>query len=141
MAVNLLDHQVSTIGQINLKTPEGSPLLDPETQQPAFARVHSPASKIFEVATAAKRRKSMKRVREAGGRIEAIADDREDNVEFLVAITESFENVDVPLPEGESGAKALVRAVYSNPALGFIREQVEAAANDWGSFIKGSANS
>jgi hypothetical protein len=129
---------VPTIGKINLKRPDGSPLLD-ENQQPAFARVHSPASKVWEVANATKRRKAMKRVRDAGGKIEAAADDSSDNIEFLVAITEEFVGADVPLPEGHSGAKAMVRAIYDNPALGFIRDQVEAAASDWGSFTDGSA--
>lgn len=140
MAVNLLDFAVPSIGQIQLKRPDGSPLLD-ENNQPAFARVHSPASKTYEVANAARRRKTMKRVRDAGGRIEAAADDSADSLEFLVAITESLENIHIPLPEGESGAKAIVRAVYSNPALGFIRDQVEAAASDWGSFLDSSATS
>lgn len=140
MAVNLLDIQVPAIGKINLKHPDGSPLLD-ENQQPAFARVHSPASKVWEIANAAKRRKVMKRVRDAGGRIEAAADDSADNVEFLVAITEEFVGADVPLSNGESGAKAMVRAILSNPALGFIRDQIEGAASDWGSFSEGSATS
>jgi hypothetical protein len=138
MAVNLLDIQVPTVGQIQLKRPDGSPLLD-ENQQPAFARVHSPASKVWEVAHAAKRRKTMKRVREGGGKIEASVDDADDTIEFLVAITEEFVNVEVPLAEGQTGAKALVRAIYSNPALGFIRDQVEAASMDWGSFLDSSA--
>jgi hypothetical protein len=140
MAVNLLDFQVPAIGHINLKAPDGSPLLDAQTQQPAYARVHSPASKIYEVAHATKRRKAMKRVRDAGGRIEAAADDSADNLEFLVAITEEFVGASVPLPEGESGSKAMVRAVLSNPALGFIRDQIEGASSDWGSFSDGSAN-
>lgn len=140
MAVNLLDIQVPTIGKINLKRPDGSPLLD-ENNQPAFARVHSPASKIWEVANASKRRKAMKRVREGGGKIEASVDDSADTIDFLVAITEEFVNVEVPLPEGEAGAKALVRAIYSNPALGYIRDQIDAAAVDWGSFLETSATS
>lgn len=138
MAVNLLDFQVPTIGTVTLKHPDGSPLLD-ENQQPSFARVHSPASKVYEVANAARRRKVMKRVREAGGRFEASIEGSEDNIEFLVAITEEFVNVNVPLPEGETGSKALARAILSNPGLGFIREQIEAAANDWSSFLDGSA--
>lgn len=139
MAVNLLEIQVPAVGQVNLKHPDGSPLLD-ENQQHAFARVHSPASKVYEVANAARRRKSMKRVREAGGRFEAGIEGSEDTIEFLVMITEEFVNVVVPLPEGETGSKALVRAILSNPSLGFIREQIEAAANDWSSFLGGSTN-
>jgi len=139
MAVNLLDIQVPAIGKINLKRPDGSPLLD-ENNQPCFARVHSPASKVWEVANATRRRKAMKRVRDAGGKLEASVDDSADSIEFLIAVTEEFVGVEMPLPEGESGAKAMVRAIYSNSALGFIRDQIEAASSDWGSFTDGSAN-
>lgn len=139
MAVNLLDHQVPTIGNIKLKRADGSPLLD-ENQQQAYARVHSPASKTWEVAHAALRRKAMKRVREAGGRIEASADDADDKLEFLVAITDEFVGAAVPLPEGETGAKAMVRAIFATPALGYIRDQIDAASGDWGAFLEASAN-
>lgn len=138
MAVNLLDIQVPATGLIKLKNPDGSAMLD-GNQQPALVRVHSPASKVWEVANASLRRKAMKRVREHNGKLEAAADDAEDKVAYLVAITEEFINVEVPLPDGQIGAKALVRAIYENPALGFIRDQVEAASSDWGSFTDGSA--
>jgi len=140
MAVKLLEIQVPPIGEIKLKRPDGSPMLD-ENQQPCFARVHSPASKVWEVANAAKRRKTMRRVREGGGRIEAAVDDAEDTIEFLVAITEEFVNVEVPVVDGAGGAKAMVRAIYANPALGYIRDQIEAASTDWGTFLDNSANS
>lgn len=136
MAVNLLAIQVPATGLLNLKNPDGSPMVD-EAGAPAQARVHSPASKVWEVANAAMRRKTMKRVREFNGKIEAAADDAQDKVDFLVAITEEFVNVEIP--DAPTGAKALVRAIYENPALGFIRDQVEAASSDWGSFTDGSA--
>ncbi|WP_232494917.1 hypothetical protein [Novosphingobium kaempferiae] len=138
MPVNLLERQVPTVGPIYLKNPDGSPLLD-ENKQRCFARVHSPASKVWEVAHAALRRKTAKRVREANGRIEAAVDDADDKVDYLVTITEEFVGVVVPLPEGETGTKAMVRAILGNPALGYIRDQIEAASTDWGSFIEGSA--
>lgn len=140
MAVNLLNHLVPTVGTIALRQADGSPLLG-DDKQPCFARVHSPASKVWEVAHAALRRKTMKRVREAGNRMEAAVDDAEDKVDFLVAITEEFIGVEVPLNEGQTGAKAMVRAILSHPQLGYIRDQIEGASGDWGSFTGGSATS
>jgi hypothetical protein len=137
MPIDLTTKLIPTIGKIALKNADGSPMLD-DANQPAYVRLHSPASKVWQVADAAKRRKAMKRVRENGGKIEAAADGDEDVIEFLVAVTEDFVNVSVPLAEGETGAKAMVRAIYSNPALGYIRDQAEAAASDWGSFTDGS---
>lgn len=137
MAIDLTKKFVPTIGLIQLKNPDNSPMLD-EAGEPAFARVHSPASKIWEVADAAQRRKAMKRVRESGGKIEAASENAEDTLEFLMAVTEEFVNVTVPVPEGETGAKAMVRAIYNHPQLGFIRDQIASAARDWGSFTDGS---
>ena len=54
---------------------------------------------------------------------------------MALLITEEFINLDVPLPEGETGAKALVRAIYSNAQLGFIRDQMRADGKDWGAFL------
>lgn len=136
MPVNLLSKQVPTTYLLPLKNADGSPMLD-DDNEPAAVRIHTPASKVYEVAHAAMRRKTMKRVRESGGRIEAAADDIEDKQAFLVAITEEF--VNVSLPEVGPGAKTLVRAVYENPQLGFIRDQIEGAASDWGSFPDSSA--
>lgn len=139
MAINLLERQVPAIGFIPLKNADGSPMLD-EKNEPCGARVHSPASRVYEVAQATLRRKAMKRVRENGGKIEANADDAGDRLEFLIDITEEFLGVEVPLEKGQTGAKAMVRAILSNPQLGYIRDQIEAASSDWGSFTDGSAN-
>lgn len=134
MAIDLTQKLVPAVGYIQLKNADGSLMAD-EQGNGAFARVHSPSSKVYEQAFAARRRKTLKRVRENGGKLEAGQEQPEDIVEFLIAITEEFIGVEVPLPEGETGAKAMVRAIYSNPALGFIRDQMDAAAGDWGAFL------
>ncbi|CDO34995.1 hypothetical protein [Novosphingobium sp. KN65.2] len=134
MAIDLSQKLMPTIGMVAIKNADGSPMLDGDGK-PAFARMHTPASKTWEVAHASQRRKSMRRVREHGGRIEAVADDLQDTIEFLVAVTEEFVNVAMPLPEGQTGAKALVRAIYENPQLGYIRDQMEANSKDWGAFL------
>lgn len=136
MAVNLATKRVPPIFDLQLKNADGSPMLD-EENNPAFVRVHTLASKTYEVAQTALRRKSLKRVRENGGKMEAVADDRDDKTDFLVAVTEEF--VNVALDGVGTGAKALATAIYKDPELGFIRDQVEAAYSDWGSFTDGSA--
>ncbi|MCW1431405.1 hypothetical protein [Novosphingobium sp. JCM 18896] len=139
MPIDLTQKLVPTVGLIQIKAQDGSPLVD-DAGQPAFARVHSPASKVWEVANAARRRKSMKRVRENGGKIEAAADAPEDVIEFLCAVTEEFINVSVPLAEGETGAKAMVKAIYSHPQLGYIRDQMDGDSRDWAAFTSGSTS-
>lgn len=134
MPIDLTQKLVSAIGYVQIKNADGSLMLD-ETGKGAYARMHSPASKTWEVANAARRRKLMKRVRENGGKIEAANDEPEDVIDYLCAITEEFVGVSAPLPEGEAGAKALVRAIYANPQLGYIRDQMDASSKDWGDFL------
>lgn len=140
MPIDLTQKLIPTIGLVRVKNADGSYMVD-DAGKPAFARMHSPASKVWEVANAARRRKLMKRVRENGGKIEAANDDAEDIVDFLCAITEEFINLTVPMPEGETGAKALVRAIYTNPQLGYIRDHMDADAKDWGAFGSGQESS
>lgn len=133
MPIDLTQKLVSAVGYVQLKNADGSLMLD-ETGKGAFVRIHSPASKTWEVANAARRRKLMKRVRENGGKIEAANDEPEDVIDYLCAITEEFIGVSVPL-EGDTSAKALVRAIYANPQLGYIRDQMDADSKDWGAFL------
>lgn len=135
MAIDLSQKLVPVVGYVQVKNADGSLMLD-DSGNGAYARMHSPASKIWEVADAAMRRKSLRRVRENGGKIEAVADEPiEDIIDFLCAITEEFINLKVELPEGETSAKALVKAIYTNPQWGFIRDQMKADARDWGSIL------
>lgn len=134
MPIDLTKKQVAAVGFVQLKNADGSLMLD-EAGKGAFARMHSPASKTWEVANAARRRKLMKRVRENGGKIEAATDEPDDIVDFLTAITEEFIGVSVPLPDGDATAKGLVRAIYANPELGYIRDQMDADSKDWGAYL------
>lgn len=135
MPIDLTKKCVPALGKILLVEPDGSPMIDPDTNEQAYVRAHSPASKVWETAAAARKRKAMKKVREQGGKMEAAAESSEDKVEFLANIIEEFVGVAVPLPEGESGAKAMVRAILDNPALGFIRDYLDLKSQDWGSFL------
>ena len=99
MAVNLAQKRVPPIGNVRVKNADGSYMVD-DNGEPALARMHTPASKIWENANAAMKRKAMKRVRESGGKIEAASESPEDIVDFLCEVTEEFINVETALPEG-----------------------------------------
>lgn len=131
MAVNALTKLAADVSDIPVKNMDGSPMLD-ENNEPVTATMFSPGSKIWQVANAAKRRKTMKRVRENNGKIEAVADDTEDTIEFLCAVTKRFNGLEIPDEPDQ------VRAIYSHPALGYIRDQMEAAAMNWENFSKAS---
>lgn len=127
--------RVSAIGYIRLKNPDGS-LMSNDKGEPVYARAHSPASKIWENANAVRKRRTLKMVSDNGGKVEAVADEPIENViNFLTTITEEFINLDMELPKGEAGNKALVEAVYKDPELGYIRDQMEHDAKDWGAYM------
>lgn len=131
MAVNALTKLSAEISDIPVKNMDGSPMLDENNNQ-VTATVFGPGSKIWQVANAAKRRKVMRKVRENNGKMEAAADDTEDTIEFLCAITKRFNGLELP-DEADQ-----VRAIYSHPLLGYIRDQMDNAAANWENFMQAS---
>lgn len=137
MAVNLSAKRATETGAINLKNADGSPMVD-EQGAPATAIVYGPGSKVWQQANADKARKQAERMRKNGGKIEAALDSAlPDQIDFLCRVTLRFENIEFPLPEGTTD---LARAVYSDDALGFIRDHVWEQVNDWSAFTNGSGN-
>lgn len=135
MAVNALSKRVAEVADLPVKNADGSPMLD-DQGMPVTATVFGPGTKIWEVANAAKRRKGVKRTREANGKTEAYFDnENEDIIEFLCAITKRFNNLEF---EGAQGDASVVRAVYSDPLLGYIRDHMEADTRSWENFTKAS---
>jgi hypothetical protein len=135
MPLNILSKVVSEISDLPLKNADGSPMLD-DNNTPVSATVFGPGSKVWQVADAAKRRKAIKRAREANGKLEATLDNEaEDTIEFLCSITKRFNNLDYPDVQGD---KEIVRAVFSNPTLGFIREHMDADTHNWENFMQAS---
>lgn len=133
MAINILEYRVSDVSDLPVKKADGSPLLD-ENNKPVTATVFGPGTKIWQVANATMQRKSIKRTREANGKWEASVDHSdEDEIEFLCAITKRFNGLEVP---GVQGDKETVRAVYSEPLLGFIRDHMKADTKNWENFMK-----
>lgn len=126
--------RVSETGVIQLKDADGSPLIDDEGNELSVT-VHGPGSKVWQGATAETNRKRAERMRKNGGKIEAALDNAKgDQVDFLCRVTVSFNGWSYPAPEGED----MMRAAYSDDAIGYIRDHVFAEVNDWGAFTKGS---
>lgn len=135
MALNILTKRVAEVSDLPVKNADGSPMLD-EAGKPVTATVFGPGTKIWQVADANKRRKAVKRTREANGKFEAAFDNEdEDVIEFLCTITKRFNNLEYPDVQGD---KDTVRAVYSEPLLGFIRDHMEADTKSWENFCQAS---
>lgn len=135
MPVNILEYRVAEVSDLPVKNADGVMLRDSDGK-PVTATVFGPATKIWQVANAAMRRKAIKRTREANGKFEAsIEMEEEDKIEFLCAITKRFNNLEVPGAESE---KATVEAIYNDPHLGFIRDHMADDCRNWENFMKAS---
>jgi len=136
MAYDITRKRALETGRIELKAGDGSPLTD-DDGNPLAVTVHSPGSKVWQQANADKNRKQAERLRKAGGRAEAMLDNAiEDQVDFLVRVTISFDGWEYP---GKWPAEPeMFRAAYADSSLGFIRDHVWAEVNDWSAFTSGS---
>lgn len=131
MAVNILSKRVVGVADIPVKEADGTIMRD-EKGNPVTATVDGPATKVWQVANARKRRRAMQRTREAGGKYElALENNEEDEIEFLCTVTRSFNNIDY----GEMSEADKVRAIYSDPELGFIRDHMSEDVNKWENFM------
>jgi hypothetical protein len=126
--------RIPAIGKIMLKEADGSPLMAEADGSQSWARGYTPSSKFWENAMAERRRKVRKRVREAGGKLDAADETTEDKVAFLeTVITELSPGV----VEGIAGdMKQQISAVLRDTEIGYIRDQLDAAEQDWGSFLE-----
>ncbi|MBB4858259.1 hypothetical protein HNO88_001578 [Novosphingobium chloroacetimidivorans] len=139
MPLNITSKRVSDVCDLPVKDADGTPMTD-DNGNAVTATVFGPGTKIWTVADATRRRKAIKRSREANGKFEAaLNNEDEDSIDFLCAITKRFNNLEF---DGVHGDQETVRAVYSDPLLGFIRDHMEADTKNWENFMKASqANS
>lgn len=135
MPLDITQKRVAEVSDIPVKDADGTVLRD-EKNEPVTATVFGPGTKIWQVANAKKERAKLKRTREAKGKWEAAVDDTdEDTITFLCTITKSFNGLSYP---GAQGDAATVKAVYSDPLLGYIRDHMVDDTSNWENFMKAS---
>ena len=109
----------------------GEPLIG-DAGKPCTVTVFGPGSKPFAAARSAASNRAMKRIR-AKGKIETTPEeDAAATATFLTAITQSFNGFDY---KGAADQDA-IRACYLDAGMGWLTEQVNTAAGDWGNFSK-----
>ena len=115
---------------IDVDLPNGEPML--YAGEPVRVHVFGPASAPFIKAQEILQREATKRVLNGMGAKgkKQEKEDPEADAKFLIAITERIENF--PFPGG-------VEAVYHEPKLKYINDQVRLFVNDSSNFFKGSA--
>lgn len=125
---------LDTTTRLELELPNGAPML--WEGKPVAVHLYGPATDEYARAKAELEREGAARVFRAmnanKNKKKGPDEDREADAKFLTAVTASFENF--PYPGG-------VFAIYREPRLKYIGNQVQAHINDLGNFFKGSAKS
>lgn len=127
--------RVVETAQIDLKDGDDAPLRDEDGNR-LSATICGPGSKTWRQADAERSRRQSARAEKNPRKIaSAIAEGREDDeTEFLVAITVSFNGWAYP---GEyASQRDMFRAAYSDPSIGFIRDQLLKEGTDWAAFTQ-----
>jgi hypothetical protein len=129
---------------IPLDDGEGSPLLD-DNGKPLSTTVHGPGSKTWRDADAERNRKRALKLEKNRNKISAVlADARDDDIDFLVAITVSFNGWEYPHPNAANGGawptqRDMFRAAYSDDSIGYVRDKLLSESGDWAAFTKASS--
>lgn len=113
---------------------------DPRTGEPlvledgsvASVTVHSPGSKEFAAAKSEASNRAIKRLRSKGKTDTTPEEDLAATANFLTRITISFNG----LRFGDADGKEMFRSVYMNPGLGWLTDQVNTGAGDWGNSLR-----
>ena len=140
---DITKRRASETAVIELVNGEGSPLLDDEGNVLSVT-IHGPGSKLWQQADAERNRRRTARIEKNRGKLTAALDGaKEDEVDFLVAITVSFNGWEYPAPEDRpwGGQKDMFRAAYEDNTIGYIRDHVHREAGEWSAFTRGSARS
>ena len=117
---------LSETSRIEIDLPNGEPMLYDGKQ--VAVNIHGPATDVFVKAKDAMDKEAQKRVfRSMGAKLKKGDDeDKDADVKFLVAITDSVENF--PFPGGAG-------AIYRERRLKYVADQVRAHLSDLGNFF------
>ncbi len=133
MAFDITRKRAAETAAIELTDGDGAPLFD-DAGNRLSVTLCGPGSKTWQQADAERSRKMSVRAEKNPRKMaSAMAEHRkDDDIEFLVAITVSFNGWTYP---GEfSSQREMFKAAYSDDTIGFIRDQLSKEGNDWSAF-------
>ncbi len=143
MSYDITKRRAMDTAKIDLVQGDGSPLCD-DAGNELSVTVHGPGSKLWQQADAERARRRVGRMEKNRNRLSAALDHaKEDQIDFLCAITISFNGWEYPAPDGQPwpSPQQMIRAAYSDDSIGYIRDHVHQEATDWSVFTKRSAPS
>jgi hypothetical protein len=133
---------VATTAFLHLKGPDGTFLYD--NDQKVGLDLFGPGSPEYARIEERQSARTIKRMQDNDNKIShvPIAERRSEATEDLADLTAGVRNLEHDGPDGNPLAgRDLVTALYSDPKLGWIKEQVVKFVGDWGKFTPGSATS
>lgn len=128
---NIKSLAVKETATIDLNDLHDEPLIN-EKGERCSVTIHGPGSRAFVRAQDKRSQAIVARLQKKGAK----GSNAEDAAEFLASITVSFNGF--VYGEGLEGHE-MFKAAYSDPAIGWVVEQISAKAGDWGNFSKPSA--
>jgi len=133
--MDILSQAVSDTATIHVKSAAGEPLYS--DGKPVRITIYGRGSKQYAVVEARQTARAIKRMHDNDGKITAATPEErvQETAEDLADLTATFENIEY----GELQGQELFRAVYAEPRLGFIVDQMTRVLKDWGNFKPGSA--
>lgn len=130
--------EVADTAVMHVNGPDGEKLYTGtgENKRPVTITFHSPGSAAYVAASNERTNRGIRRSKKKQD-LDA-ADLRQDQVDFLTAVTVSSDGLVYP-PAGDRQGEELHRFIYGAYKIGFIADQATAFLNDWGNFTPASA--
>lgn len=138
---NIRKHAVEQTSVLHLHDANDDPMYaegdggKPDKSKPMTVTLYGPGSKQHARATAAQNNRMVDQLKRKGKTSQTAEQRRDEQAQFLSACTVRFDNVTY---ETDTGAKlegdALAKAIYSDPEIGFIVDQVAKHLGDWSNF-------
>lgn len=120
---------------LHLKSASDDPLIG-DDGNPMTVTLYGPGSKQYARAQAAQNNRFVERLQKKGKAAEQTAEQSaSERADRLAACTKEFSS---NIAYDDLKGTELFKAVYSDPSIGFIAEQVGTFINDWGNFSKPS---
>ena len=133
---------VSQTAFLHLKSPDGTYLY--EKGSPVGIDLYGPGSDEAAEVESRSSARAVKRMQDNDNKISfpPIEEQRAQSLEDLMSLTAVFRNIEHDGPDGQPlSGKDLYRAVYADPAFGWIKVQAFKFQADWGKFLPGSTGS